>query len=150
MNWQAILTASSPLLWSLLQTVLVIGIPIAIAAGVRYFSAHATGANYAAFRAVMSDAVKAAEQYLSTSDGLAKKAWVLGIVQTWLTANHVSIDATVVNAALESAVFTDINHGDAPAQVAASSSPNVGSGKTDGQGDLRKLTDPSRAATPKG
>lgn len=114
MNWQTFLADASPLLWSLLQAILVIGIPIAVAAGVRYFSAHATGANYAAFRAVMSDAVKAAEQYLAGSDGRAKKAWVLGIVQTWLTANHVTIDATVVEAALESAVFTDTAHADVP------------------------------------
>lgn len=105
MTWQSFLVSASPVLSAVLQVILVVGTPIAVTAGVRYFKAHTTAAQYAALRQVVGDTVQAAEQYLSSSDGKAKRAWVLSLVQAWLTANHVTIDAALVEATLQSAVF---------------------------------------------
>ena len=54
-------------------------------------------------------AVKAAEQYLKSSDGQAKKKWVTDYVQAYLKLHNVNMPVAEIEANIEAAVWTEIN-----------------------------------------
>lgn len=52
---------------------------------------------------------KAAEQFLGSEEGQAKKSMAVNFVQTFLDAQGVHVDVAHVEAAVEAAVFDEIN-----------------------------------------
>jgi hypothetical protein len=56
-------------------------------------------------------AVNAAEQYLKSEAGAAKKAYALEVAQRYLLAHGVKLDLTLIADAIEAAVFTELNQG---------------------------------------
>jgi len=126
MNWQSILAAASPIALQILSVVVTVALVPAIPAGVVYLvglaRANSAGTRWALIEQLAESTVRAAEQYLSTSDGKAKKAYCLTVIQSWLAAHGLAVDARDIDTAIESAVYSQVN---APA-VAATVPPTTG------------------------
>ncbi len=58
-------------------------------------------------------AVRAAEQYLKSADGQAKKAWVINLAQVWLASRGIQLPLAEIEARVEAAVWTELNQGQA-------------------------------------
>jgi hypothetical protein len=117
-------------LWWLVQAAVLalvsFGVPLLakyVAAQVTLLNARAQSTGWGdllyQLEAVAVTGVRAAEQALGpdNAQNAAKKAMVLKVVQAWLDSHNIHVDATVIDAAIEAAVFTEFNKGSKPAPV---------------------------------
>ncbi len=107
------------LLWEIIQALLSVLIPALVAALVAFTRRQWSEATanlkrqqpdlFFMLSNVADAAVNAAEQALAKQPGMDKKAYALAVTQKWLKQNNVHLDATLIDAAIETAVRTEIN-----------------------------------------
>jgi hypothetical protein len=90
--------------WQAAGYLISLALPFLLFETLRLLRSKAAGTQWQAVERVVERAVGGAEQYLSTTAGVQKKAWVLLVVQGWLDAHHVKLDAAAIDALIESAV----------------------------------------------